>query len=258
MAISKSTGIGRATGRLDDKYYSVRRGRTIVSRLPGSRPVTRGSSAAQLQREAYFALISRFARMHSESINASFKRTRYGSSRNQFMKVNYTALVNAFGAFVFQSAADVDRVTDAEIEEAVTNYATANPGVIIRIDQMGMQRVYLGGAWDSIPDPSPLEPISILSVSIDGTDIPFSLTYNPATISPKNINGSTLLINTTYSNPTGYEQVTATGEIVPNTAGNVIFGTNTVSVNYELDEEDKLIYGVSVTRGAERYTAYFL
>ena len=174
MAIIRSLAVGKARKSAGNLTFRTVRGRTIVSEKVGERPVTRAPSAAQAQRAAYMTMISRYAKMHAGSIDVSFNKTKYGTSRNNFMKLNYNALVAAFESLA-GSPEETANVSNAELEEAVTTYATENPDSIIRIYRSGYDTVYLNGAWESIEDPTPpLPPVGfyITTVGIDGVNQP--------------------------------------------------------------------------------------
>lgn len=178
MAIIRSVAIGKARKSIGNVTMRTVRGRTIASEKVGERPITRGPSGAQLEREQGFGLISRFAKMHSPSIGVSFTRTKYGSPRNAFMKVNYDVLFNVMIELI-GTAENANNITDAEIEDAVTNYAASNPGEIVRIKLQGQPTVYLNGAWASVPDPAPVEPGNqyyLESIGVNGDNYPFKTT----------------------------------------------------------------------------------
>lgn len=146
--------------------FRMVRGQMIASeKLPSvslkeqadKRAQTKGYSGKYMsQRQMAFGLIGRFAKNHEESIRQSFNKTKYGSERNYFMKVNYTPLYNAFLSLyskIENTSSDTMAVTDEEIEEAVTNYATENPTAIYRVRKSGTPVVYLTGAWDDAANP---------------------------------------------------------------------------------------------------------
>lgn len=138
------------------------RGRTIASEKVAERPLNSDAATrapgvkAMSQRQMVFGLITRFAKNHETSINESFDKTKYGTARNYFMKVNYPGMSNAFATLynkIDENATDTMAITDDEIEEAVTNYATENQTSIYRIRKAGAETVYLTGAWDDAANP---------------------------------------------------------------------------------------------------------
>ena len=77
--------------------------------------------------------------MHRADINASFDKTKYGSQGNYFYKVNKAAMETA----VQELVPTAQNATPAQVEEAVTTYATANPTSIYRVKLSGAETVYL-------------------------------------------------------------------------------------------------------------------
>ena len=76
------------------------RGRTIMSQkrggLSASAQETRAAAGlVRTYREAMFYIVTSFCAGMADSINASFEPTKYGSSRNAFFKLNYTAIETA-------------------------------------------------------------------------------------------------------------------------------------------------------------------
>lgn len=178
MAIIRSLAIGKGRKSAGNLTFRTVRGRTIVSEKVGERAPTRAPSAAQTQRTSVFGLISRFAKMHAASIGVSFDKTRYGSQRNYFAKLNYGVLFEPMLALV-DEVSDINQITDVQIEAAVTAFATANPNQVVRISVQGSPRVYLAGAWTSIPDPKPIPPSDgtrVDSIGFNGSNVPFSTT----------------------------------------------------------------------------------
>lgn len=145
MAIINSMGVGRARKSAGNMTYRTVRGRTIGSQKIVS-ATTRVPTGAQSEKQKVFGLISIFMAAHAASINQSFDRTKYGSERNYFMKVNYSGLYAAL------SDVPVD-ATLADIEEAIETYATSNPTAIYRVKKSGTPVVYLKGAWDDTANP---------------------------------------------------------------------------------------------------------
>lgn len=125
--------------------YRTVRGRTIGSQKIMSAD-TRVPTGAQSEKQKVFGHISTFMAAHAASINQSFDRTKYGSERNYFMKVNYASLYAALSG----TPADA---TLADIEDAIETYATGNPTAIYRVKKSGTPVVYLEGAWDDSANP---------------------------------------------------------------------------------------------------------
>lgn len=146
MAIINSMGVGRARKSMGNVTYRTVRGRTIGSQKITPGAVTRVPTAGQSSKQKVFGLINRFMALHAQSIDDSFDKTTFGSQRNYFMKVNYSALSAALAAV----SADA---SDDEIEQAIATYAEDNQTAIYRIKKSGFPIVYLTGAWDDSQNP---------------------------------------------------------------------------------------------------------
>lgn len=152
MAIINSVFVGRAKKSAGNATFRTVRGRTIASQKVAKTGTKVGSLSLN---QFALAVISRFASLKSADINVSFDPTTYGSSRNAFFKLNYNTMKEAVRQLwmdsLVQGAAKLP--TDAEIIEAITAYATANPSAIYRVKKAGMQVVYLTGEWTSEDNP---------------------------------------------------------------------------------------------------------
>lgn len=163
MGVVRAIGVGKTTGSVGDFTYRVVRGRTISSQKVAKRPLTRGQNLSLQQ--FVFGLINRFMFAHAADIMVSFNRTAYGSERNYFAKVNFSALREAFRPLYTAETPTVDDVSDAQIEQAVAAYATANPQAIYRVKRSGYEVVYLSGEWSSEQNPEEINPALRVSFS---------------------------------------------------------------------------------------------
>lgn len=147
MAIIRSAAIGSARGSLGIITYRTVRGRTIGSQKRGGvDPITRADGDTLVQ--FVFGLMARYAAARSADIEKSFSKTKYGSSRNAFMKLNYDGFKAALEP-LYQTGMKVSMITNEQLDSAVHEYATANPMVILRAKIDGEPAVYLNGVWDS-------------------------------------------------------------------------------------------------------------
>lgn len=154
MGVTRSVGIGKTKGSVGEFTYRVVRGRCISSqrKLKGaSGLVTRGLGGNN--RKAIFAMINMFMAEHASDLQVSFNRSSYGSQRNYFFKANYKALSQALQALASTSSITGVAPSIEQIEEAITEYAIANPRAIYRVKLDGFQSVYLTGAWESDDNP---------------------------------------------------------------------------------------------------------
>lgn len=163
MGVVRAIGVGKTRGSVGDWTYRVVRGRTIGSQKVAKRPMTRGQYLSLQQ--FVFGLIGRFMFAHAADIMVSFNQSKYGSERNYFAKVNFGALREAFRPLYTAETPTVDDVSDAQIEAAVTAYATANPQAIYRVKRSGYEVVYLNGAWSSEQNPEEINPALRVSFS---------------------------------------------------------------------------------------------
>lgn len=94
-----STGSRKSAGAATFRRV---RGRTIMSQKRGSNASSIETRAAlglvRTYREALFFIMSAFCDGMQNSINESFEPTRYGSRRNAFFKLNYSALETALNS----------------------------------------------------------------------------------------------------------------------------------------------------------------
>lgn len=153
MAIIRSLAVGKSRKSAGNLTFRTVRGRTIMSEKVGSRPVTRVDGALSVY-EARFRLISMYIGAHRADINASFDKSKYGSQGNYFYTVNKKGLEAAIDSLL----PNAQSTTVAEIESAVTTYATANPTEIYRVKRTGYAQVYLTKAWSSADNPTPAAP----------------------------------------------------------------------------------------------------
>lgn len=93
MAIINSVAIGRGRKSVGEITYRLVRGRTVAAR----RVFTNTSKTArQVNQRTWFKAVSQFISIFSSVVNAAYVKSRYGSSRNAFMKANFDNL-KSFG-----------------------------------------------------------------------------------------------------------------------------------------------------------------
>lgn len=153
MAIVSGFQNSRWRGKVGNNVFKYVRGRTIVQEIPDEKATTRVPTSSQSQRQFLFGLVNRFAKEHAADINVSFDKSKYGSERNRFFKLNYPGFADALLPLYETAGGDIDQVTDDQIEEAVTNYATDNPTRIYRVKKAGFPTKYLSGEWSTADNP---------------------------------------------------------------------------------------------------------
>lgn len=151
MAIIRSMGVGSANKSMGNVTYRTIRGRCIGSQKIGNRPLTRAEDVSLQQ--FVFGLVNRYMTLHAADINVSFNKSKYGSERNYFAKVNFSALRTALEPLYVAGGVSVDSITDAQIESAILAFVEDNPSSIYRVRKAGYSVVYLTGAWSSEDNP---------------------------------------------------------------------------------------------------------
>lgn len=199
MAIIRSIAVGKARKSAGNVTFRTVRGRTIMSEKVAERPGTRLPGDDMTPYQFNFACINRYAAAHKADIDVSFDKTKYGSQRNYFVKLNYYALSAAL-ATIYASKKDAAQVTDDEIEEAIADYAQSNPNAIYRVRRSGYSTVYLSGEWTSSDNPAPAEDAAtvtsfmINSKPVAETSQSDYASGNSVVISGTNLDASTILL----------------------------------------------------------------
>lgn len=155
MAVISSMGVGKARKSMGNVTYRIVRGRTIGSQkraATGSTATTRGDGAVMSRQQALFGMVSMYMMAHASDIEVSFNKSKWGSQRNYFFSVNRKALFAALGALA-TVAMNSGYPTLADVEAAITAYATENPTAIYRVKLSGFEPVYMAGAWSSDDNP---------------------------------------------------------------------------------------------------------
>lgn len=86
MAIINSVAVGNGQKSAGQFTYRRTRGRTIASQRVFS---NKSNTAAQSNQRMIFKVMSKAASSLAFAIDKAFDKTKYGSSRNNFMKANY-------------------------------------------------------------------------------------------------------------------------------------------------------------------------
>lgn len=86
MAIINSVAVGNGQKSAGQFTYRRTRGRTIASQRVFS---NKSNTAAQANQRVIFKIMSKAASSLAFAIDRAFDKTKYGSSRNNFMKMNY-------------------------------------------------------------------------------------------------------------------------------------------------------------------------
>jgi hypothetical protein len=163
MAIILSLAVGKARKSAGNVTYRTVRGRTILSGKIAAH--SRGTrSGAQSEVQSNFRKVNQFMALVKNDISVSFDKSRYGSQRNSFFKLNKEALFAAFETL------PVDGVLTLEdYNAALVTYVTANPKTIFRVKKQDEETVYLTGAWSPQDNPKASK---LLGISYDGAAKP--------------------------------------------------------------------------------------
>lgn len=205
------------------------RGRTIMSQKRGglstSAMETRAAAGlVRTYREAMFYIMTSFCAGMADSINASFEPTKYGSSRNAFFKLNYSAVELAVNgtqiglALLDQIMHNVSfsgvSVGTGESTLSFTDFSAASFSVLmqaldtagvtgsyVRITRGGLVRSGFDETWASVADPT-------------GSSIrSFEVAVTPATSSGQRITSVTVTSSVNFT-PSSNIVVTVRGQIL--------------------------------------------
>lgn len=259
MAIIRSLAVGKARKSAGNVTFRTVRGRTIMSEKVAERPVTKGEGYAMTPVQFTFACLSRFAAAHASDINVSFDATKYGSPRNFFAKLNYYGFSQAL-ATLYASKPDAGKVTDAEIEQAISDYATDNPSAIYRVRRAGYTTVYLSGEWTSSDNPAPAEDAAtVTAFTVDGVNVTESTDDNYATGAPvvitgTNLNMPSIRLQIGGSSPQAIDSVLSSAQVTATSiTGNLIDDKTDLngSMTVALYQGSNAIYSEEVNMGSQ-------
>ena len=146
MAQIKQVGTGRKTkGTIDGITYYVRGGVTYARTTP-TMPASAYNSPEAKHRQAVFKLVQMHIKHHLRTIKQTFTPKGNGTPSNRYYAVNSKALAAALNALADQYCAG-EIVTISEVEQAIANYAAANPEAITIASKSGYDVVHLNGPW---------------------------------------------------------------------------------------------------------------
>lgn len=127
MAIINSTAIGKGTKTAGQLTYRNVRGRVIASQRITS---NKSNTPAQATQRLSFKEISQALSKISFLINRTFEKSKYGSSRNNFYKINKDALASIEDLAVKQSPFEiVDSMVRAKLPYMI--YGSGNGSVSV-------------------------------------------------------------------------------------------------------------------------------
>lgn len=171
MAKVYSHSQGRAKGSVGMTTYRTVRGRVIESqKISPWEPevMERGKAKRWSNRTALLGIIAIFMKNHANSVNNSFNKTKYGSARNFFMKQNFGGLKAAFSPLAEETALTHIFPNRQQIEDALGEYAEANPNAIYRVYKAGEPVMMLTGNWSDADDPAAIK-YNLIVISADSS-----------------------------------------------------------------------------------------
>ena len=146
MAKVTQVGPGRKTkGTIDGITYVTRNGETYVRSAP-TMPKSVYNTPAAKKRQAIFKMVQMHMKYHLHTIKQTFTPKGNGTASNRYYSLNGKALTAALDTLADLYIEGQD-VTIADIEQAISDYATENPQAIIIASLSGYNEVFLTGEW---------------------------------------------------------------------------------------------------------------
>ena len=162
MAKITQVGPGRnTTGTIDSITYVTRNGVTYARSTP-TMPASVYNTPAAKKRQAIFKFVQMHLKLHLRTIKQTFTPKGNGTPTNRYYSINGKALTLALDTLAELYCAGQD-VTIDDVEQAISDYAAANPTSIKIASKSGYQEVYLSGPWP--------ETITLNALSGDSTVI---------------------------------------------------------------------------------------
>lgn len=120
---------GAIHGNDGNTAYRTINGTTFFNTIDTEKP-GRARSRSQRIASAILDLMNRYTLFHYADLNISFSKGKHHSPRHAFMRKNRQELKAALSSLA-ERVADGEMVTIAEIDTAVSDYATQNPNAIV-------------------------------------------------------------------------------------------------------------------------------
>lgn len=148
MARIKQIGTGRRTiGKIDGINYYNSKGDTFARATP-LMPAKAYTTPAALKRKAIFTMVQRHLKYHIRTIRKTFSPLGHGNAVNRYYSLNGKHFTKALDALAELYVAG-EVVTLNDIEEAISAFASENPGAIVIGHLDGYDDVFLTGEWPS-------------------------------------------------------------------------------------------------------------
>ena len=146
MAKVTQVGPGRkTTGTIDGITYVTRNGVTYARSTP-TMPASVYNTPAAKKRQAIFKFVQMHLKLHLRTIKQTFTPKGNGTPTNRYYSINGKALTLALDTLAELYCAGQD-VTIDNVEQAISDYAAANPKSIKIASKSGYAEVYLTGPW---------------------------------------------------------------------------------------------------------------
>ena len=146
MAQIRNVGAGiRTSGKVDGLVYVHVNGRTYARALPIF-PAGMFKTPEAKKRQALFTLVQWHMKYHSATIKKCFSKGKFWSAQNNYHHRNAKAFREALDSLADNYVQGM-KVSMTDIEDAIANYASANPDTIQIGGLDGYQPIYLNGPW---------------------------------------------------------------------------------------------------------------
>lgn len=149
MAQIKQVGPGRkTTGTIDGITYVTRNGVTYARSTP-TMPASVYNTPAAKKRQAIFKMVQMHLKYHLRTIKQTFTAKGNGTPVNRYYSLNGKALTAALDTLADLYVAG-ENITISDIEQAISDYAAANPESIRIASKSGYAEVFLTGEWPAV------------------------------------------------------------------------------------------------------------
>ena len=176
MAQINQIGPGRkTTGTIDGVTYVTRNGVTYVRSTP-TMPASAYNTPAAKKRQAIFKFVQMHLKLHLRTIKQTFTAKGNGTPTNRYYSINGKALTIALDSLAEQYL-NGQNVTIDDVEQAISDYAAANPKSITIASKSGYTDVYLTGPWPETITLNALTGDSTVIIIVSENGV--TTTYNP-------------------------------------------------------------------------------
>lgn len=185
MAQIRNVGAGvKTSGKVGGLVYVQVNGKTFARTLPIF-PAGMFKTPEARKRQALFTLVQWHMKYHAATIKKCFSKGKFWSAKNHYYHRNAKAFNEALDSLA-DSYVQGNKVSMTDIEDAISNYASANPDTIQIGGLDGYQPVFLNGSWPASITLSNGQGTSTTVVIVDGpnagSDTPGATTPEQVTL----------------------------------------------------------------------------